>query len=467
MDPSNDLAIAEADRTAAASSVPPRQRTASCPPFRVDDLRLKGLTKWLAHATENPPQWVYGLLRTLVPLLRVPEWRYLTPAIPLPGLRTWMIATRREDVEDILSRDQDFGVPFGEAMKLLISGDPNGINFILGLDDGAQYRTQLRDVMRCFRRDDAASLVAPWSRDAARQIVDASNGHLDAIGELVAAVPVEICRRYYGIAIPAADRAAFVQWTIAMSGYLFGPPFDQQRTHEVTVAGACRVRELVDRSIDDEIANAQPKAECGVHPTVLARLACEHAKDPASMPRDVMRAFMMGMITGFVPTNIVSAGHILDTLLDRPNFLAAARDAAASGDDDLLSRCLFETMRFRPLNPGQWRVCLRDCTIARGSRRERRLRKGTYVMAATQSAMFDPRHVREPRRFDPSRPASDSLLFGYGLHWCVGRFLADAQITQTLKALVTRTNLRRAEGRAGTLQRLALFPEHLEVEFDS
>jgi cytochrome P450 len=184
------------------------------------------------------------------------------------------------------------------------------------------------------------------------------------------------------------------------------------------------------------------------------------------MSRDVMRAFMMGMITGFVPTNIVSAGHIVETLLDRVDFLVAARDAAASGDDDLLSRCLFEAMRFRPLNPGQWRVCLRDCTLARGTSRERRLSKGTHVLASTQSAMFDPRHVRNPRRFDPLRAASDSLLFGYGLHWCVGRFLADAQITQTLKALVGRTNLRRAKGPAGTLRKLALFPEHLHVEFD-
>jgi cytochrome P450 len=462
----HDLDIAEPNPTAAASA-PASPRGDGCPPFRVDDLRLHGLTKLFGHATENPPQWIYGLLRTLLPLLRVPEWRYLTPSLPFPRLKTWLLATRREDVEEILSRDQDFGVPFGEAMKLLISGDPHGINFILGLEDGGEYRTQLRDVMQCFRRDDAALLVAPLSRDAACRIVDGCNGRLDAIADLVAAVPVEICERYYGIPIPAAERPAFVQWAIAMSGYIFGPPFDQQRTRDVTIAGACRVRALVDRAIDDEIAKAQPKPECGSHSSALARLACEHAKAPASMSRDVMRAFMMGMITGFVPTNIVSAGHILETLLDRPDLLAAARGAAASGDDDLLSRCLFESMRFRPLNPGQWRVCLRDCTVARGKWRERKLRKGTYVLASTQSAMFDPRSVREPNRFDPARAASDSMLFGYGLHWCVGRFLADAQITQTLKALVTRTNLRRAQGDAGRMRKLALFPEHLVVEFDS
>jgi hypothetical protein len=58
------------------------------------------------------------------------------------------------------------------------------------------------------------------------------------------------------------------------------------------------------------------------------------------------------------------------------------------------------------------------------------------------------------------------MLFGNGLHWCVGAFIAEAQITQTFKALLVKKGLRRAEGKAGQLQLLGPFPEHLTVEFE-
>jgi cytochrome P450 len=122
-------------------------------------------------------------------------------------------------------------------------------------------------------------------------------------------------------------------------------------------------------------------------------------------------------------------------------------------------------MRYRPLNPGPWRRAARDYTLGAGTWRATRIREGRLVLASTQSAMFDPRGVREPGRFDPGRDAADSMLFGYGLHWCVGKFIAEAQIAQTLKPLLLRPDLRRAPGSDGKLALLGLFPEHLFVEW--
>jgi cytochrome P450 len=87
------------------------------------------------------------------------------------------------------------------------------------------------------------------------------------------------------------------------------------------------------------------------------------------------------------------------------------------------------------------------------------------LIAGTQSAMFDGRRVPHPTRFDPDRPPSAYMLFGHGLHWCAGAAIAEAQITQTLKALLVRDGLRRAPGRAGRLARLGPFPQHLVVRF--
>jgi cytochrome P450 len=172
------------------------------------------------------------------------------------------------------------------------------------------------------------------------------------------------------------------------------------------------------------------------------------------------------MITGFVPTNTMAAGHMLEMLLRRPKFMAAAKEAALAGDDERLTRCLFEAMRFMPLNPGPFRICATDYTVAAGTARETTIKRGTKLLAATESAMFDNRRVVRPRTFNPDRPPTDYMLFGHALHWCVGAYIAQAQITQTFKALLVQKRLRPATGRNGKLKTLGPFPWHLTVEFD-
>jgi cytochrome P450 len=58
------------------------------------------------------------------------------------------------------------------------------------------------------------------------------------------------------------------------------------------------------------------------------------------------------------------------------------------------------------------------------------------------------------------------MVFGYGQHWCLGAYIAIAQVTQTFKALLQRRNLQRAPGDGGKLRTIAVYPAHLTVEFD-
>ena len=84
------------------------------------------------------------------------------------------------------------------------------------------------------------------------------------------------------------------------------------------------------------------------------------------------------MITGFVPTNTMAGGHILEMLLRKPAMMKQAQQAAEAGDDDRLMHCLFEALRFMPINLGPFRICARDYTVAaetRAPRRSARTRK--------------------------------------------------------------------------------------------
>ncbi len=431
-------------RTAQTKS-PPQSPLDEGPPtttFDLDDLRATSLGERLIQRLFGPT--LFALLRRFFPILKVP-------------FKNLVIVSRFDDVQEVLSHDECFPVPFGDKVKELDGGP----NFLLGIKQAdTEYWRYQRLVMRAFRLEDLGEFVGPMAANFSKEIIEGARGRLDAVQDLITRVPILICESYYGVPVAEQERIDFGNWTIAMSTYMFGDPSNKPGYRRAGIAAGDRVRRHIGRAIADA-------KEKGARPnTVLARMLEMQRATGGDVTDEEIRTILIGMITGFVPTNTMAAGHMLEMLLARTDFMVPTRQAAIAGDDDLLKRCLFEAMRFMPLNPGPFRICTRDYTVAEGSRRARTIHAGTSLLAGTQSAMFDKRRIKNPGRFDPARPATDYMLFGYGLHWCVGAFIAQTQITQTFKALLLKKDLRRAPGTAGRMQRLGPFPEHLIVEFE-
>jgi len=403
-------------------------------PFDPRDLQSHGLVARLVRRLVDNPGWLFAILRRVRPILLV---------------KGWALVTRYDDVAEVLRNDRAFAVPFGPKVEALNDGP----NFLLGMADGPDYRRLRTLVADLFPQSENASVVATLSKRVAEQVVANAGGRLDAVQDLITHVPIRVCEDYYGVAVP--DRIAFGQWTIAMSTFMFGDPADNPNTRRAALAAGAELRKVVDAAVARAKAGAAPPG------TIAARMAQQGVADIEA------RSILIGMITGFVPTNTMAAGHILEMMLRRPDFLAAAKAAAMADDDATLTCCLFEAFRFKPLNPGPFRVCDEGFEVAAGTPRATRIPKGTRLVAGTQSAMFDPRRIAHPKRFDPARAPSDYMLFGFGLHWCIGARLAEAQITQTFKPLLRRAGLRREAGAAGKLQRLGPFPAHLHVRYEA
>jgi cytochrome P450 len=372
---------------------------------------------------------------------------------PIPTFKGWAIVTRYDDVAEALQNDKAIAVPFGDQIKTL-NGGPN---FVLGMADGPEYQTLHKATVAVFPREDNAAIIGPMAYHEASNLLELAEGRIDGVRGLLTLVPTRICEKYYGLTIP--DEANFARWTIAMSSYMFGNPNNDPNLEKAAIAAGALVGPIMDDAITK--AKMAPTAD-----TIAARLVRQQAENAAAMPDETIRAILIGMVTGFVPTNTMASGHMLDLLLDRPDWMAQAKQAALRDDDGLLQRCLFEAMRFWPLNPGPFRVAAEDVTLAAGTRRAKTIKKGTKMLVSTQSAMFDPRRVEHPNRFDPDRKPVDYMLMGFGLHWCIGAPLAYAQITQTFKPLLKRHNLRRAPGKAGKMTRFGPFPESLMVLYD-
>jgi cytochrome P450 len=428
------LAGADGSPAAGAARVP-SQGAAPAPPFDPRELEPRfSLFGWFPEWIQRHPALVWG---TLNRLLRTPR------------VFAWSFVLRMDDVREVLNHDAEFPVMWGERMKR----NTDNLNFVLGMPRDDAYRKRYKELAQAFPLEDVAPRVARQAAREAEQIVSASGGQLDGVRDLVTEVPSRLCRTYYGLDVQ--DTRIFAQCTLAVSSFTFGPGKDKA-IEALAVPAARYLTETIDRSI----AAAHAAGKVDPSAPVIGRMIA------AGLPDREIHAHLFGMVLGFIPTDVLAGGNMLEVLLRHPPFLEQARAAARADDDELLWKCLREALRFRHINLGAWRGIPEDyrlCggaggSLIRGGARRR-------VLAVIPSAMFDARRVKRPSVFDPHRPEEDYMIFGVGQHWCLGAYIAKAQITQTFKPLLKRDGLCADDRRVRTQRFNGLFPLHLRIHF--
>src|SRR5215813_2962071 len=254
-------------------------------------------------------------------------WRVLRNVWPIVLWGRVAILTRADDVREVRARQDVFGVPFGPEMTELAGGK----NFFLGMDPGPEYARQLRHIHAAFRATDPQQILIPMAKRLAASLVASSGGEIDVFEDLLVRVPTEVMVEYFGLELD--DPVAFVDWLMAISTLLFGDPFGDKTVRKLALAGTLRARPVIDRAIGEaNTGRLSPD-------TLIARLVALKTSDPEPPTDAEIRAIVLGLTTGFVPTIALGAGHILEVLLANKQFWAQAVDAACDVDDQVLERC--------------------------------------------------------------------------------------------------------------------------------
>lgn len=393
---------------------------------------------------------------------------FLLIAIPLsrtffPVLRIgrFVILSRYAQVVEALDNDTDFTTPFGPEMK----GLSRGATFVLGLD-GEERKPRRALLESIVQPDRDQALLTDLARRFSEGLLENAAGRIDAVQDLIKRVSAETAVRYCGVWVEDAD--AFADWAMSTSVLIFADPLGDPRAKALALNGAARLRAVIDDAIDRARKNPGRGDE-----TLVDRLVTlqEKEKDKGAPSDAEIRAMMFGLVTGFVPTNTLAGAKMLSELLNRPDALERARTAARPdvADKATLSAILLECARLSPaLAPGQFRYCPRKASVAVGGRRVT-IPADSVVLVSTMSAMRDWRAFPSPRRFWPERkrkdgkPATPDLVFGRGVHSCIGRHFAMAQLTEIFMALLAEPELRPE----GEMQIVAGFPRHQTMTFKS
>ena len=379
--------------------------------------------------------------------------------------------TKFRDVAEVLDRDEIFGVADGYGARMAISG---GI-FMLGMDAGADYERETSLIKLAMPPSDFAAIKA-WVRSYAEgwvnQIAKAGSS-IDVVQDVGYRVPTGFVGYYYGVPGPTQD--AWITWQQMLALFIFnfwtgGTPYRE----EGSAMGLA-----YQTYINDTIRQRWSMIAAGgdAPDDVLTRLISSVIANPAgNLDEIAIRRNLGGLAIG---STIAPSGNIINALdyiiglkdSDPATFALIVR-AATDDDTALLEHCMLEASRLgTPVPPTLFRIALEDYVIAAGTPREKTIAKGTTVIVVPASAIMDSEMIDQPDQFRIDRPLWTYMIFGDGMHKCLGLQIGKMLMTEAARAVLKLPNVRRAAGPAGHIQRGSGlpgggYPAHLMFDFD-
>lgn len=369
------------------------------------------------------------------------ELREKRPILQAPG--GVVLITRFHDVEEVLSRNLVFTVrPYQPKM------DPAVGPFMLARD-GTVYNQRDKGIMRALIQQADMSGVRKTVADLARSAIAggmSDDGRLEVVSQVTRLVPVRLTGAYFGF--PGPDDATMMAWSRATQYDMFHNLTNDPTVHARNLEAGKEMRTWLTGFLPDRARQVQadPKQD-----DVVARML--RLVTPASIGFDFERIMSntMGLLVGGVETTSAAIVQAIDQLLNRPQALAGALDAAKSGDNATFDAYFWEALRFNPMNPFIVRLSAEDYTVAAGSERAALIKAGSLVLASNASAMHDAAEIPAAEEFRTDRPAYHYMHFGYGDHLCLGDQVSLQQAPEIARQILLAGFTTRAAGPAGQI----------------
>lgn len=365
------------------------------------------LVRQLMHDEAQP---FLGELRAERPVLRLPQLHFVT---------------RYADCALILHRFTDFGVDLYK---------PKQGEYFMAQDDTASHWRE-KSIMRAILDFEEVPAMRAFVAERTATILREAGGRIDLPRALTRIVPVALVQQFFGFGDGHSDE--LVEWSYWNQQDAFhNQPFDHDRVADPAAIVAKREASkagLAKYLIAVVTARAQDLKAGGTAQDPISRLLRLSFSGGVKFPVEKVVANVAGLLIGAVETTSHTVNNALAELFSRPDVLARAKKAAALPDPVAFDGYVVEALRFRPAFPYFFRTCHRPTVLAGGTPFATRIKAGATVLACTKSAMLDEAAYEAPARFDRERTASQTFLFGYGEHECLGRVVANAMLTEIVR----------------------------------
>ncbi|MFD3496885.1 cytochrome P450 [Streptomyces sp. NPDC058676] len=343
-------------------------------------------------------------------------WRHLREHEPVhwnpatgsaPGF--WVV-TRHADVTAVYRDSTRFTSEGGNVLETLLAGGDSAAGRMLAITDGERHAGLRRLLMSAFTPRALEPIVASVRSTVERLLRDAiDKGSCDFAADVAAGIPLgAICDL---LGVPDSDRAHVLSLTSSALG---------SHHADSTAADAW----IAKSEILLYFANLARERREGPHADVIALLASSRVDGLPLDDDEIMLNCYSLLLGGDETARLSMVGAVL-ALLDHCDQWEALRRG-----DARIDTAVEEMLRWTTPALHSGRTATID-TVVGG----RDVGAGDIVTVWNASANHDERVFGDPGRLRLDRTPNKHVTFAYGPHFCLGAYLARAEIGAVLEGL--------------------------------
>jgi cytochrome P450 len=383
-------------------------------------------------------------------------WTLLRSYSPVVVFGKKVFITSYGSVIETLKRDTDFTIAEINGKRM----SDIGLAFFLGMDRGEQHDRELALMQQVVKREDL-NLIQNFVKQKSQELIRnvQKKKKIDVVNEYARIVPLYLLETYFGV--PVGDENKMKQWMRILFHHLFLNLTNDPTIQKEASKAADELKAYMDKLIQDrkqKLLNGDQLDD-----TILNRLLI-FQKDASWISDDVIRRNVCGFIIGAVDTTNKACALAMDVLLDDPESLKGAEQAAIANDIPLTGKYMLEALRFNPHNPIVIRYNKNASNITHKGKNYKVPEKAT-VYIGLLSAMWDKTAYKNPHQINLTRNV-EYFHFSSGLHACAGKYINMVQIPELMAGLLRLKNLRRAPGKEGQIVFDGPFPDQFILEFE-
>jgi len=383
------------------------------------------IPSFLDPEVQDDPFDTYDVMREHCPVHRLPE----------NGL---YMVTRYDDAKEVLTDPQTFSnAPIGVSARPSDAGIAANEHIAqhgwaraqtLQRTDAPVHSHYRRLLARVFTNRQVETL-SPRIEEISHELIDAfiERGECEFVSDFALPLPgIVICEQ---LGLDASQYPTFKRWADAMLAAAQRP-----LTVEEAIAEAD-----VELQAQHHLASEFDKRRAEPIDDLISALVHAHTPgtDEASdtvqadepLTVEELQDLMHQLITGGFETTTAALGTGLWLLIRHPDQMAKLR-----ADRSLLNNFIDESLRFDSPVAGLWRTTTCPASVA-----DSEIPEHSSVMVRYAAANRDPAKFADPDVFDIERDnAKEHVAFGWGNHFCVGAWLARAELRIAFGALLDR-----------------------------
>lgn len=362
--------------------------------------RLEDFNPFLPAIRQDPFPY-YELLQEQAPL----HW--------IESLKMFAVS-RYDDVMSVLKNPAVFSSQ-GLRLPGAAGNDAARTSSLINTDPPAH--TRLRNIVNRAFTPRRIEEMAPRIRELAREFVTKMTAHdeFDLIHELGAPLPVVVIAEMLGV--EASRREDFKRWSddiVAVTDQAF-----QGKSTAGALESQRALAQYMGAIIEQRMR--EPRED-------IISLVAKAGASEDGLNADEMISFARLLLIAGNETTTNLIGNAMNLLVRHPEQLAWLVKNPAG-----IPAALEEVLRFEGPAHLVIRTAVEDAQLSGGT-----VPKGSRVVVLLGAANRDPRKFKEPNRFDIRREPSQSMAFGYGVHFCLGAPLARLEGKVALEELFAK-----------------------------